>query len=189
MEVRVSNRGPNPVQVAEFQTAGIRFLNPSVYKDDTNYPPQLLAPEGLSVDDNSPILPGHTKVLTVTATDAAWENERLGNVVYDPDSRYGGLLTSIDSDGRRHVEPIGGPLLPCFNEPCAEIGRARREAADRAAAERAAAERAAVAVPAAPAAEAEWFWNAWAEAPRDKNPRTLRPSCPSLTSNRSGRIG
>ena len=34
LKVRVNNRGTNPIQVAEFETAGIRFLNGSVYKDD-----------------------------------------------------------------------------------------------------------------------------------------------------------
>lgn len=114
IKVRVTNRGVNPVQVAEFETAGIRFLNPTVYKDDTNYPPQLLAPEGLTVDDNSPILPGHSRVITVTCTDAAWENERLADAIYDPDARFGGLFFFSDTSGFRHVAPIGGPLLPRF---------------------------------------------------------------------------
>ncbi|CAN5866485.1 hypothetical protein BH20PSE1_BH20PSE1_07520 [soil metagenome] len=114
LKVRVNNRGITPVQVAEFETAGIRFLNGSVYKDETNYPPQLLAPEGLSVDDNSPILPGQSKVITLTGTDAAWENERIADVIYDPDSRFGGLLFFVDSSGFRSMAPVGGPLLPRF---------------------------------------------------------------------------
>lgn len=115
VKFRVNNRGINPIQVGEFETGGVRFLNAAVYKDDTNYPPQLLAPEGLTVDDNSPILPGQSKVLTVTCTDAAWENERLADVIYDPDSRFGGLLFFIDSSGFRHVVAIGGPILPRFS--------------------------------------------------------------------------
>ncbi|OOO02386.1 MAG: Particulate methane monooxygenase alpha subunit [Chromatiales bacterium USCg_Taylor] len=114
LKVRVNNRGISPVQVAEFETAGIRFLNGSVYKDETNYPPQLLAPEGLSVDDNSPILPGQSKVITLTGTDAAWENERIADVIYDPDSRFGGLLFFVDSSGFRSMAAVGGPLLPRF---------------------------------------------------------------------------
>lgn len=114
LKVRVTNRGFTPIQVSEFETAGIRFLNASVYKDDSNYPPQLLAPEGLTVDDNSAILPGHSKVLTITGTDAAWENERIADVIYDPDSRFGGLLFFVDQSGFRTVVPIGGPLLPRF---------------------------------------------------------------------------
>jgi len=114
LKVRINNRGITPVQVAEFETAGIRFLNGSVYKDETNYPPQLLAPEGLSVDDNSPILPGQSKVVTLTGTDAAWENERIADVIYDPDSRFGGLLFFVDSSGFRSMAPVGGPLLPRF---------------------------------------------------------------------------
>ncbi|MGH8583260.1 MAG: bacterial ammonia monooxygenase, subunit AmoB [Gammaproteobacteria bacterium] len=116
LKVRVTNRGTNPLQVAEYETAGVRFLNAAVYKDDTNYPPQLLAPEGLSVDDNSPIMPGNSKVVTITGTDAAWENERLADVIYDPDSRFGGLLFFLDTtSGFRHVVPVGGPLLPRFS--------------------------------------------------------------------------
>jgi len=114
LKVRVNNRGTNPIQVAEFETAGIRFLNGSVYKDTTNYPPQLLAPEGLSVDDNTPIQPGQSKLLTITGTDAAWENERIADVIYDPDSRFGGLLFFVDSSGFRSMAPVGGPLLPRF---------------------------------------------------------------------------
>jgi methane/ammonia monooxygenase subunit B len=114
LKVRVNNRGTNPIQVAEFETAGIRFLNGSVYKDTTNYPPQLLAPEGLSVDDNTPIQPGQSKVITLTGTDAAWENERIADVIYDPDSRFGGLLFFVDSSGFRSMAPVGGPLLPRF---------------------------------------------------------------------------
>ncbi len=115
LKVRVTNRGSNPLQISEFETAGIRFLNAAVYKDDTNYPPQLLAPEGLSVDDNSPIMPGNSKVVTITGTDAAWENERIADVIYDPDSRFGGLIFLIDSSGFRHVVAVGGPLLPRFS--------------------------------------------------------------------------
>lgn len=114
LKLRVTNRGFTPIQLAEFETAGLRFLNATVFKDDTNYPPQLLAPEGLTVDDNSPILPGHSKILTVTGTDSAWENERLADVIYDPDSRFGGLLFFMDASGFRQMVPIGGPLLPRF---------------------------------------------------------------------------
>jgi hypothetical protein len=68
----------------------------------------------MTVDDNSPILPGHSRVITVTCTDAAWENERLADAIYDPDARFGGLFFFADTSGFRHVAPIGGPLLPRF---------------------------------------------------------------------------
>jgi methane/ammonia monooxygenase subunit B len=74
-----------------------------------------LAPEGLTLDDNQPIAPGQSKVLTVTAADAAWEQQRLADIIYDPDSRFGGLAMFLDSGGYKHVIPIGGPMVPRFS--------------------------------------------------------------------------
>ncbi len=114
VKVRITNRSANPVNISEFETGGIRFLNAAVFKDTTGYPPQMLAEEGLILDDNTPIMPGESKVLSLTATDAAWENERLADVIYDPDSQFAALLFTIDAGGFRQVVPIGAPLIPRF---------------------------------------------------------------------------
>ncbi len=115
MQLRVTNRGANPVQLAEIETGGVRFLNPAVLKDTTNYPDNLLAPEGVALDDNSPIAPGQSRVLAVTATDAAWEEQRLADIIYDPDSRFGALAIFLDQGGYKHVVAIGGPMIPKFS--------------------------------------------------------------------------
>lgn len=114
--LHVTNNTESPVQVAEFETGGIRFLNESVFKDETGYPENMLAEQGLSLndEDNAPIAPGETKQIEVKAQDAAWETERLSDLIYDPDSRFGGLFFFKDANGNRCVTPIGGPMIPTF---------------------------------------------------------------------------
>jgi methane/ammonia monooxygenase subunit B len=114
MQLTVSNRSGNPISLAEFETGGVRFLNGSVLKDTTGYPSDMLAENGLTLDDNSPIMPGQTKTINVTGTDAAWETQRLADLIYDPDSRFGGLIFFIDSSGVKTGVEVGGPLIPKF---------------------------------------------------------------------------
>jgi len=118
MELEVTNTTDQPVRLGEFATATVRFINPVVgVMDDTtaSYPDDILAEEGLTVDDNSPIAPGETRVINVRAQDAAWENERLSSLIFDPDSRFGGLLFFYGPDGTRHISDVGGVLVPQFN--------------------------------------------------------------------------
>jgi methane/ammonia monooxygenase subunit B len=110
----VSNRTGNPISLAEFETGSVRFLNASVMKDETGYPDDMLAENGISMDDNAPIMPGQTKTVTMTATDAAWETQRLADLIYDPDSRFGGLIHFIDSGGYKYIVEVGGALIPKF---------------------------------------------------------------------------
>jgi methane/ammonia monooxygenase subunit B len=74
----------------------------------------MLAENGLTLDDNTPIMPGQTKTINLTGTDAAWETQRLADLIYDPDSRFGALLFFIDSGGFKYPVEIGGPLIPKF---------------------------------------------------------------------------
>jgi methane/ammonia monooxygenase subunit B len=111
---RVTNNGDAPVQLGEIQVGPIRFMNSSVAKDESGYPDSILAEDGLALEDNNPIAPGETKTLKVTATDAAWENERMTDLIYDPDSRFGGLLHFKDQGGKPYVVEIGGPIIPVF---------------------------------------------------------------------------
>lgn len=115
MRAQVTNNSDTPIEVGEFATANVRFLNPNVLEDDTGYPENLLADEGLSVDDPTPIGPGETRTITISAQDAAWETERLADLVYDPDTRFGGMLFFFDSAGTKHMVPIGGPLIPDYS--------------------------------------------------------------------------
>jgi len=110
----ITNNGDSAVRLGEFNTAGVRFLDPAVYVDQSNYPDDLLAEEGLTVSDNSPLKPGETRTVQVTASDAAWEVYRLADLIYDPDSRFAGLLFFSDEAGNRQLVTIDAPLIPTF---------------------------------------------------------------------------
>jgi methane/ammonia monooxygenase subunit B len=114
MTLTVTNNGDSAVRLAEFETASVRFLDAAVYEDDTNYPDDLLAEEGLTVSDNSALAPGQSRTIEVTASDAAWEVYRLADLIYDPDSRFAGLLFFVDEGGNRQMVTVDAPLIPSF---------------------------------------------------------------------------
>jgi len=114
MTLTIHNGQDKPVRLGEFMTGAVRFLDSDVYVDESGYPEDLLAPEGLTVSDNSPIQPDETRTVTVTASDAAWEIYRLSDIIYDPDSRFAGLLYFFDSDGNRSISIVDAPLIPTF---------------------------------------------------------------------------
>ncbi|BBA33743.1 methane monooxygenase subunit B [Methylocaldum marinum] len=114
MKLTVTNSGDKPVRLGEFYTASVRFLDSDVYKDTSGYPEDLMADDGLEVSDNSPLQPGETRTIDVTASDAAWEVYRLSDIIYDPDSRFAGLLYFFDDAGSRQIVQIDAPLIPSF---------------------------------------------------------------------------
>ena len=114
MTLKVTNNGDTAVRLGEFTTASVRFLDPNVLEDTTGYPDDLLAEEGLTVSDNSPLAPGQTRTINVTASDAAWEVYRLADLIYDPDSRFAGLLFFYDAAGKRQLVTVDAPLIPVF---------------------------------------------------------------------------
>ena len=114
MTLTITNNGDSAVRLGEFNTASVRFLDPDVLEDESGYPDDLLAEEGLTVSDNSPIAPGETRTVEVTASDAAWEVYRLADLIYDPDSRFAGLLFFFDEDGNRQMVMVDAPLIPTF---------------------------------------------------------------------------
>jgi methane/ammonia monooxygenase subunit B len=114
MTLTVTNNGDSAVRLGEFETAGVRFLDPAVLKDETGYPDDLLAEEGLTVSDNSPLAPGQSRTIQVTASDAAWEVYRLADLIYDPDSRFAGLLFFFDEAGGRQMVTVDSSLIPAF---------------------------------------------------------------------------
>ena len=114
MTMTITNNGDSPIRLGEFNTAGVRFLDAAVAQDETGYPDDLLAEEGLTVSDNSAIAPGQSRTVQVTASDAAWEVYRLADLIYDPDSRFAGLLFFYDEAGNRQMITIDAPLIPSF---------------------------------------------------------------------------
>jgi methane/ammonia monooxygenase subunit B len=120
MSLEITNNGPKPIQIGEFTTAGLRFINKSVPAAeagvDANYPKGLVPPGGLKISDDTPIAPGETRSVTLDATDAAWELERLTALLSDPDNRVGGLIFFFDSDGKRLIANVYGPIVPNFTK-------------------------------------------------------------------------
>jgi methane/ammonia monooxygenase subunit B len=114
MTLTITNNGDSAVRLGEFNTASVRFLDPAVLQDESGYPDDILAEEGLTVSDNSPLAPGETRTVEVTASDAAWEVYRLADLIYDPDSRFAGLLFFYDEAGNRQLVTIDAPLIPTF---------------------------------------------------------------------------
>jgi methane/ammonia monooxygenase subunit B len=114
MSLVVTNNGDSAVRLGEFNTASVRFLDADVLEDETGYPDDLLAEEGLTVSDNSPLAPGETRSIEVTASDAAWEVYRLAPLIYYPDSRFAGMLFFFNEDGERQMVMVDAPLIPSF---------------------------------------------------------------------------
>lgn len=113
LTLRVTNNGSKPQQLGEFTTANLRFIDASLVKPTEGYPVELVE-EGLQVEPSGSIQPGQTVTLKIKATNPAWETEQLALLIYDPDSRFGGLLMFYDDQGNRSIVTIGGGLIPTF---------------------------------------------------------------------------
>jgi len=116
MTLLVTNGGENPVRIGEFTTAGIRFLNKVgvANNQDPGYPAEIMATDGLHMEDESPINAGETREIKLDSRDALWEVQRLMDLVHDPEQRFGGLLMAWDEAGNRHINSIAGPIIPVF---------------------------------------------------------------------------
>lgn len=110
----ITNNGDTDINIGEFTTAGVRFVNTLGQQHlDPDYPRELVA-TGLTLDDDSGIQPGETKEINLEAKDALWEIQRLMALLGDPESRFGGLLMTWDDEGNRHVNSIAGAVIPVF---------------------------------------------------------------------------
>ena len=121
MTLQVTNSGEQPLRIGEFTTAGVRFLNKVgvANNNDPTYPPEIMAADGLHIEDESPINPGETKEIKLDSRDSLWEIQRLMDLVHDPDQRFGGLVMSWDETGNRHINSIAGNIIPVFTRATA----------------------------------------------------------------------
>jgi methane/ammonia monooxygenase subunit B len=120
--VKVTNHGSKPVRLGEFTTAAVRFLNPSVRQPEADFPVDLIASAGLTVEPNEPVEPGETKALHVLASSQVWETDRLALLVEDPTSRVGGLFMFFDPDNNRSLVEFDSEIIPTFRATSAPIG-------------------------------------------------------------------
>ena len=115
MTLHATNNGTQPVTIGEFTTAGIRFTNKfGASRVDPNYPAELVASAGLTMDNEAPIQPGQTVDIKVESKDVLWEVQRLVDILHDPDQRFAGLLMSWTDSGERLINPVWAPVLPVF---------------------------------------------------------------------------
>jgi methane/ammonia monooxygenase subunit B len=115
MVTQVRNDSDLPVQIGEFATANVRFINPGTGPSVPDEADTTVARQGLTIDSADQIQPGETRVVRVTATDTMWAGERLQGFIRDADSRLGGLLFLFDAAGNRHVASISSAVIPKFD--------------------------------------------------------------------------
>jgi methane/ammonia monooxygenase subunit B len=114
--VKVNNRSDKPVQVGELAVANVRFLNKEFAQPSQDNTDRMIAPDGLTLSDATPIQPGEERTMTIIAKDALWESERLDGLIRDSDSRIGGLLFFYDGlVGERFISSITAAVIPKFN--------------------------------------------------------------------------
>lgn len=117
IHLRATNNGAEPVSIGEFTTAGIRFTNKvGATHLDPDYPAELVAKEGLTLDNEGPISPGATAEVKIESKDVLWEVQRLVDILHDPDQRFAGLLMSWTASGERLINPINAPVIPVFTK-------------------------------------------------------------------------
>ena len=110
----ITNNGDTAINIGEFTTAGVRFVNALGREHlDPDYPRELVA-TGLTLDNDAAIEPGETREVKLEAKDALWEVQRLMALLGDPESRFGGLLMTWDEEGNRYINSIAGAVIPVF---------------------------------------------------------------------------
>lgn len=113
--LKVKNGSDQPIQIGEFASGGVRFLNQGVPVSEQSNTDSPIVKDGLVLDNATPIQPGENRLLTLTAKDAAWESERLDGLINDADSRIGGLVFFFDNAGERIISSVTAAVIPKFN--------------------------------------------------------------------------
>jgi methane/ammonia monooxygenase subunit B len=115
LSLKIKNSSDKPIQLGEFATGSVRFLNKAVPMPEQSNTESVVAAEGLSLDNPTPIQPGEQRTVSMTASDVLWESERLDGLINDADSRIGGLVFFFDPEGERYVSSISAAVIPKFN--------------------------------------------------------------------------
>lgn len=114
VELTVTNKGDSPVQLGEFATGSLRFINSQVLQVKARDADELVAPDALRVEGGA-VAPGETRTIVMFADDAMWETERMTTMISSPDAVVAGMLSFFDAKGRRFMAEISGPMIPVFN--------------------------------------------------------------------------
>lgn len=114
--IKINNRSDKSIQLGEFSTANVRFINKDLKPQQQNFTNSVVAPDGLSLENAEPIKPKEQRTMTITVSDALWESEQLDGLIRDADSRIGGLLFFYDDLlGERYISSISAAVIPKFN--------------------------------------------------------------------------
>jgi methane/ammonia monooxygenase subunit B len=115
LSLKIKNGSDKPIQIGEFATGSVRFLNKAVPMPEQSNTESVIATDGLSLDKPTPIQPGEQRTVLMTASDVLWESERLDGLINDADSRIGGLVFFFDNAGERYIASITAAVIPKFN--------------------------------------------------------------------------
>lgn len=113
MRMALANEGDSPIEIREFITANIRFINGPASAAGVVEGEELVAGDSLH-PSVSTIAPGQRIDVVLRAEDSLWETQRMTGLIHDPDSRFAGLLIYRDAEGKRYYQEVGGSILPKF---------------------------------------------------------------------------
>lgn len=113
MRMTLANEGDSPIEIREFITANIRFINGPASAAGVVEGEELVAGDSLH-PSVSTIAPGQRVDVVLRAEDSLWETQRMTGLIHDPDSRFAGLLIYRDAEGKRYYQEVGGSILPKF---------------------------------------------------------------------------
>ncbi len=113
IEMEVTNHGDRELTIGEMAAGNLRFINASVKPVQPADEDDLVAVDSLRVE-NAPIPPGETRNVVIYADDALWETQRMTTMIKSPDANVAALLFFYDTEGKRHLVEIGGPMIPVF---------------------------------------------------------------------------